>query len=82
MNKIIITTILFTSVLFAMGGQDRADRQPPQEAISICEGQSEGSTCTLNTPRGEMSGTCSTTPDGKYFACKPNHRGGNDRPQR
>jgi hypothetical protein len=77
MKKLLMTLAFLSATLLiandGRGGQRGGmDRQPPQEAISVCEGQSEGATCEMTTPRGEsVSGTCTNTPDGKYFACKP-----------
>lgn len=54
----------------------REMREPPKEAISICEGKSKGDTCSMKTPRGDIAqGTCQNTPDDKYFACKPERHG-------
>ena len=59
-------------------GQRGPGGQPPQEAISACDGQEEGASCSFDTPRGDTAeGTCQNTPDGEYFACKPT-----DHPQR
>lgn len=45
---------------------------PPAEALSICEGQSDGAACKFVTPHGdEVSGICENTPQGDFFACKP-----------
>lgn len=51
-------------------------REPPEEAITACEGQAEGNECSVTTPRGDtLEGTCKYTPDDKYFVCEPeNHR--------
>lgn len=79
MKKIITTlTILALTASFAQDMQKPRDgkRTPPQEAIDICEGQDEGSSCTMETPRGDVAeGTCQNTPDKLYFACKPNDDG-------
>ncbi len=45
-------------------------RTPPPEALSACEGSSEGSSCGFDTPRGRMNGTCRTVPEG-VVACVP-----------
>lgn len=47
-------------------------RPIPQEAITACKGKAEGATCAA--VRGG-AGKCYYTPDKKYFACKPDHRG-------
>ncbi|CAA6802874.1 MAG: Unknown protein [uncultured Campylobacterales bacterium] len=65
---------------FSNNNEKKEKRQPPIEAISICENKEEGSSCEIITRRGEnVAGTCQTTPDDKYFACVPkNHK----RPQK
>ena len=74
-------SLLFCITVYAQ--QNREERKPPQEAISICEGKSDGDTCTVKTPRGDtLEGTCSNTPDNKYFACKPNNMNNNRPPKR
>lgn len=80
MKKIIVTiSILALTAAFAQpqgggGGQRGPGGKPPQEAISACDNKSEGSSCTFESPRGDSpKGTCENTPDGKYFACKPNN---------
>ena len=45
---------------------------PPQFAIDACTGKSEGTACEMSTPNGTKAGVCASTPDKKYFACKPN----------
>lgn len=87
MKKIIIT-ILILSATFCFSNSNGNDRQgqremrePPSEAISICESQSAGDSCSVTTPRGDtVEGTCENTPDDKYFACKPSNMQ-NHRPQ-
>lgn len=44
--------------------------QPPQEAIDACVGLSQGTSCTVSTPQGGVTGTCSMMP-GNNIACKP-----------
>jgi hypothetical protein len=72
MKKIIaLLTIVTLAIVFARPG---GERQPPPEAISACTGQEIGASCSVETPRGDtLEGTCQNTPDGKYFACKPNN---------
>jgi len=65
------TTALVTVSNAQQGGKGGPGGTPPKEAIEICVGQDEGSQCTMNTPRGELSGTCQNTPDKKYFVCMP-----------
>ncbi len=54
------------------GQQNGASRVPPEIAISVCKGKSEGTTCEMSGPNGNKTGTCVYTPDKKYFACRPN----------
>lgn len=73
-SKKMILTFCATSALLTIsyanqGGGEK--RTPLKEAIEICLDQEEGSECTMNTPRGELSGTCQNTPDNKYFVCMP-----------
>lgn len=48
------------------GQQTGTPGTPPQEAITACQGKSEGATCSM----GPNNGTCRNTPDGS-FACVP-----------
>lgn len=79
MKKIVLIAALCVATMsFAnqssRGGDQREMREPPKEAISACEGQSEGNECSMSTPRGDtLEGTCKNTPDDKYFACMPNN---------
>lgn len=69
-------------------GKGRPPRHgpPPAEAISVCAGQSEGATCSFVAPHGDkVNGVCENTPQGDYFACKPDrppHRKGGSGQQR
>jgi YHYH protein len=45
---------------------------PPQEAFDACKGKREGSSCAVNTPRGNMSGTCRNMRSD--FVCVPQRR--------
>ncbi|NOG60044.1 MAG: YHYH protein [Proteobacteria bacterium] len=45
---------------------------PPQEALNACENKREGSSCSVNTPRGSMRGTCRTMRSD--FVCVPQRR--------
>ena len=44
--------------------------KPPQEAIDACVGLSEGATCQVDTPNGQLDGTCRTVQSG-VLACVP-----------
>jgi hypothetical protein len=52
------------------GGHGGQPPTPPQEAFAACSGQSANATCTVNTPRGTISGTCAAFTDGRLF-CRP-----------
>jgi hypothetical protein len=47
---------------------------PPPEARAACSGKTEGSACSFTTPRGPMSGTCRSVPEGRV--CVPAGAGG------
>ena len=46
---------------------------PPAEAFTACKSLSVGASCTVSTPRGEMTGSCTTPPKGNSsaLACTP-----------
>jgi hypothetical protein len=52
----------------------------PKEALEACTGMQQGDECTVNSPRGAMTGNCVNTPDGK-FACVPAGEKPTGRPQ-
>jgi len=65
------------------GGQG----EPPQEAINACSCSSSGSACTINTPQGSLSGSCTNiqstlacvpegAPGGPGFGGQPPQAGG------
>ena len=77
-KKILIASCLFATTIVVSyaqpgGGQERGGQngEPPKEAIEVCVGQESGFECTINTPRGSLTGTCMNTPDKKYFVCMP-----------
>lgn len=51
--------------------QGRMGGKPPSDAIEMCKGKAEKSSCTMNGPRGKEQGFCEHTPDKLYFACNP-----------
>ena len=55
----------------AGGTQGGQGQQPPQEAITACNGLSIGASCSINTPNGTVSGTCGTPPNSTQLACMP-----------
>jgi len=73
--KKIVTLFAMSALTLAFAQPPQGEtRTPPQEAISACANQSEGASCSMKSPKGDtVEGTCSNTPDGKYFACKPNN---------
>lgn len=68
----IVTSALSLAVLAQPpnGGGGGGRRGPPPEAISACNGQSEGASCSFTGPPGAISGTCRRVPEGS-FACVP-----------
>lgn len=44
-------------------------RTPPAEAFDACQGKSEGSSCSVRTPKGSLSGTCTAHDQGLF--CRP-----------
>jgi hypothetical protein len=44
--------------------------QPPQAAIDACSGLSQGATCSVNTLRGTLTGSCNVVQSGQ-LACVP-----------
>jgi len=51
-----------------VGQPDQAG--PPQEAIDACGGLTVGAACTLETPNGNLSGSCTAVPTNE-LACVP-----------
>lgn len=45
-------------------------RGPPPEAFTACESQSQGDSCTVSAPHGDVSGTCEM-PQGDKLVCAP-----------
>ena len=83
MKKIIVSFCAVTALIttsYAMENQ-RGDT-PPAEAIEICVGQESGTLCTMETPRGTLTGQCMYTPDDKYFVCMPEGGPDNGRPEK
>lgn len=73
-----LTASLFVGIAFAGDNESSTEKkhktgQPPESAVSICEGKTDGSQCSFSGHRGTESGTCMYTPDKKYFACNPGH---------
>ncbi|MCP5141308.1 MAG: YHYH protein [Chromatiales bacterium] len=52
------------------GGPGGGRRGPPQEAIDACQGRSSGASCVINTPHGELDGSCRKVRSGE-MACVP-----------
>lgn len=47
---------------------------PPKPALDACSGKTSGNSCSVQTPKGTLTGNCNYTPDQKYFACIPANR--------
>ena len=75
MKRLVLSALLLATLSFANGPQNGKGSRggtPPQEAITACQGQKTGDTCSMTTRRGDsLSGTCKNTPDNKYFVCMP-----------
>jgi hypothetical protein len=81
MKKTLTLTLLLmtlSSVIYAASEQ----REPPKEAIEVCVGQDVESLCSIQTPKGTLSGKCMHTPDEKYFVCMPEGGPDNNRPEK
>lgn len=52
-------------------GQNGGGGSPPQEAINACVNLSQGAACSVNTPNGQLSGTCNLPPNSQQLACMP-----------
>jgi hypothetical protein len=52
-------------------GQGRGAGTPPQEAIDACINLSQGEACSVNTPKGQVNGTCGMPPNASQLACMP-----------
>jgi len=70
----LVGIMLFGITNFAIAQDNRGQqkRTPPKEAITACQDKDTGTTCSMQTPRGDtLEGTCKYTPDEKYFVCMP-----------
>lgn len=52
------------------GGPGGRFGEPPPQALEACEGRSNESACSVDTPHGRLSGTCRDVPSGE-LACVP-----------
>lgn len=50
--------------------QNRRSDGPPQAAYDACDSKSTGSACTVDTPHGELQGSCRSMRNGK-LGCRP-----------
>ncbi|TIH19225.1 DUF1566 domain-containing protein [Marinifilum sp. JC120] len=58
-------------------GQGRGNRQgPPEEAFTACNGKSQGDECTVETPRGKLSGLCMSRGEQTFCVPEGHGRGG------
>lgn len=82
---IAVIALALTSVAgfsFAQRG-DRPPHPPPPEAFEACADLDEGDACTVETPRGELQGTCGYLPNLENLICvPPHHRNGPPPPPR
>jgi hypothetical protein len=51
------------------GQQNEPERQPPQEAITACNEQTQGAICQFTAPHGAVTGTCNLIQ--QQLACVP-----------
>ena len=50
---------------------------PPQAAFDVCQGKQTGTSCMINTPEGEITGSCQQPPHESQALCIPaNHQRG------
>lgn len=74
-----ISLTLPMSSAMAKGGPQGG---PPQEAFTACENLTEGTACSVSTPRGEMSGSCKGPREGEgALACVPEKGRSKGRPK-
>ncbi len=82
----ILTLTLMAAVALAQPrspGQGRRGNGPPKAAIDACKGKAARARCTIQTPRGTISGVCRVPPRIKVLACIPDsHRRGKPGQQR
>ena len=76
MKKLILAIlVLGITQGFANGPQNGKGPKggtPPPGALDACIDKESGDTCTMKTRRGDtLSGTCTNTPDNKFFVCMP-----------
>ena len=76
--SLFLSSFFMAGVVSAQDSMGQESRMPPQSAIDVCVGKSEGTSCEVSTSEGAKSGDCAYTPDRKYFACRP-VRGSSDR---
>ncbi|WP_020414479.1 hypothetical protein ACJJIP_01865 [Microbulbifer sp. VTAC004] len=67
MNKILIPIAMLAIASTATA----QPRKPPQEAFDACNEMSEGDSCTVETPRGTLEGTCRIPPREEQLVCVP-----------
>jgi hypothetical protein len=52
-------------------GAEGGMSEPPQEAYAACEELTQGAACTVQTPDGELNGTCLIPPQQSQLVCVP-----------
>lgn len=55
---------------------------PPPEAFTACETLTQGDVCTVETPRGSLTGTCRPDRRSDALICVPANRADGERPPR
>lgn len=61
---------LSVAVLLASVGSGSQAR-PPQAAFDACDNRSQGASCKMNTPQGELQGHCGAPPRDNRLVCMP-----------
>lgn len=68
---LLLSASVMSSACAQQSGAERQKKGPPAEAFSICEGKTSGSSCSLETPRGTMTGVCIDYRDEGQLVCAP-----------
>ncbi len=87
-KKLLMTATILSAALFSVSPaqaqgapQDGNQRKgPPQEAYTACDSKETEESCTVTTPRGEMTGTCKDPKGDSHRICVPSgHKGEHQR---
>ncbi len=68
---VLFSLFMATELFAAEQSPQRPSRKPPEQAIAVCQGQTEKASCEFHSHKGLESGVCEYTPDKKWYACKP-----------